>query len=77
MKCKINLNDDHVRLVDCIKDPYERDALESWDGVEGFITHGGEEKFGPRTATFLREAFKQQEIMKAELAKKIWIGLVL
>ena len=30
MKCKINLNDDHVRLIDFIKDPYENDALESW-----------------------------------------------
>ena len=44
--------------------------LESWYGVEGLITDGADEKFGPGTATFLREAFKQQEVMKAELPKR-------
>ena len=70
MKCKINLNDNHVRLIDFIKDPYESDASESWYGVEGLIRDGAEQKFGPGTAKFLRDAFKQQEIMKTELPRR-------
>lgn len=76
MKFKINLNDDNVRLVDYIKDPYEGDALESWYGVEGLIADSAEEKFGPGTAPLLREAFKQQQVMKAELPKRYGLARI-
>ena len=50
-KCKFSLNDDElVHLMDIVKDPLELDGLDSWDGIEGLIAGGAEEKFGPGTA---------------------------
>ena len=70
-KCKFSLNDDElVHLVDIVKDPLELDGLDSWDGIEGLIAGGAEEKFGPGTAVWLRQAYEQQEYMKSEIRRR-------
>jgi len=70
LRCKFNLNDNHVHLVDYISDPLELDGMDSWDGVEGLIEDGAEEKFGVGTAEFLRGAFQRQEYMKSEILRR-------
>jgi hypothetical protein len=57
-------------MVDYIKDPGEEDYLESWDGVEGLIALGAEDKFGLETSEFLREANARQVYMKKELLRR-------
>ena len=54
-------------MLDYIIDPLELDIMESWNGVEGLICDGAEEKFGAGTADFLREAYRRQEYMKTEI----------
>ena len=44
--------------------------MESWGGVEGLIAEGAEDKFGPGTAAFLREANVRQEYMKKEIIRR-------
>jgi phosphoglycerol transferase MdoB-like AlkP superfamily enzyme len=70
LRCKFNLYDNHVYLVDYISDPLELDRMDSWNGVEGLISNGAEEKFGVGTAAFLREAFERQEYMRLEIRKR-------
>jgi hypothetical protein len=41
--------------------------LQSWDGVEGLILEGAEEKFGVGTEDFLRAAYQKQKYMKTEI----------
>lgn len=57
-------------VVDYVADPLELDRMESWDGVEGLISSGAEEKFGSGTAAFLREAYIRQEYMKKEILRR-------
>lgn len=57
-------------MVDYIRDPLELDAMESWNGVEGLINDGAEERFGVGTVEFLREAYKRQEYMKKEIFRR-------
>jgi serine/threonine protein kinase HipA of HipAB toxin-antitoxin module len=64
------LNDNHVHLIDYVVDPLELDGLDSWNGVEGLISMGAEEKFGAGTAEFLKEAFLKQEYMKTEILRR-------
>jgi hypothetical protein len=68
------MSDDHVYIVDYIKDPLENDKLDSWNGVEGLISAGAEEKFGTGTAEFLREAQKRQSFMKTEIFRRYGLG---
>jgi len=56
--------------VDYVADPLEWDHMSSWGGVEGLISDGVEEKFGPGTSEFLRQAFEQQKYMRPELLKR-------
>jgi hypothetical protein len=44
--------------------------MESWNGVEGLINDGAEERFGVGTVEFLREAYKRQEYMKKEIFRR-------
>jgi hypothetical protein len=64
------MNDNHVHLIDYVADPLELDGLDSWNGVEGLIFGGADEKFGVGTAEFLREAFLKQEFMKTEILRR-------
>jgi len=57
-------------LIDYIADPLELDGLDSWNGVEGLISLGAEQKFGAGTTEFLREAYLKQEFMKTEILKR-------
>jgi hypothetical protein len=59
-----------VYIADYIKDPLENDIQESWDGVKGLIYWGAEEKFGPGTDQFLRDANERQTYMKRELFRR-------
>lgn len=59
-----------MHLIDYISDPLELDGMSSWDGIEGLISKGAEEKFGEGTEDFLREAYKRQERMKTELPRR-------
>jgi hypothetical protein len=68
------LNDDHVYVVDYIKDPFETDNLDSWNGIEGLIAAGAEEKFGEGTEAFLREAHKRQAYMKTGIFRRYGLG---
>lgn len=60
----------NVRLVDYVADPLELVVMESWGGVESLIKDGAEEKFGPGTAKFLREAYERHEYMKHEIFRR-------
>ena len=51
-------------------DPLELDRKESWNGVEGLILDGVEDRFGVGTTEFLREADKRQQYMKEELLRR-------
>ena len=51
-------------------DPLELDGLDSWNGVEGLISMGAEEKFGAGTADFLKDAYLKQEFMKTEILRR-------
>lgn len=42
----------------------------SWNGVEGLISMGAEEKFGHGTAQFLRDAFTKQDYLKTEIPRR-------
>jgi hypothetical protein len=53
--------------VDYVVDPLEADSLQSWDGVEGLILEGAEQKFGVGTEDFLRAAYEKQKYMKTEI----------
>jgi hypothetical protein len=44
--------------------------MDSWNGVEGLIADGAEEKFGAGTSEFLRQAYAKQEYMKTELGRR-------
>ena len=68
------MNDNRVHLVDYIVDPLELNGLDSWNGVEGLISMGAEEKFGTGTVEFLREAFLKQEFMKIEILRRYGLG---
>jgi len=57
-------------LIDYIVDPLELDGLDSWNGVEGLISMGAEEKFGAGTADFLKDAYVKQEFMKTEILRR-------
>ena len=56
--------------MDYIADPLEVDSMSSWEGVEGLIADGAEEKFGPGTSEFLRQAFEKQKYMRPELLRR-------
>ena len=56
--------------MDYIVDPLELDRKESWNGVEGLILDGVEDRFGVGTTEFLREADKRQQYMKEELLRR-------
>jgi hypothetical protein len=66
----MTLEDNHVYLVDYIKDPLENDKLDSWNGIEGLISSGAEEKFGEGTEVFLWEANEKQNFMKTEIFRR-------
>ena len=51
-------------------DPLELDVMESWGGVESLIDKGAEDKFGPGTDAFLREAFVRHDYMKHEVFRR-------
>jgi len=53
-----------------VKDPLEVDVMESWQGVDGLIKDGAEEKFGDCTVLFLREAYERQEYLKVEIPRR-------
>lgn len=57
-------------MVDYVKDPLELDVMESWNGIEGLINDGAEEKFGVGTAEFLREAYIRQNYMREEIFRR-------
>jgi hypothetical protein len=69
------MEDEHVRLVDYVKDPLEVEAMESWQGMEGLIEDGAEERFGDGTALFLREAYERQEHLKTEIPRRYGLSL--
>ena len=69
------MEDNHVYLVDYIKDPWESDKLDSWNGVEGLISSGAEEIFGEGTVAFLREADERQNAMKTEIFRRYGMGV--
>ena len=56
--------------MDYISDPNEEDPMISWNGVEGLISMGAEEKFGHGTAQFLRDAFTKQDYLKTEIPRR-------
>ena len=56
--------------MDYVADPLEQDGMSSWEGIEGLIAKGAEEKFGPGTSEFLRQAFEQQKYMRPELLRR-------
>lgn len=60
--------------MDYISDPLEEHRLISWDGIEGLISQGAEELFGPGTESFLRKAFEKQEYMKVEILRRYGLG---
>ena len=57
-------------MLDYIRDPLELETMESWNGIEGLIRDGAEQRFGAGTADFLREAYKRQEYMKKEIFRR-------
>ena len=57
-------------MADYEKDPKEANSMFSWDGVEGLIKDGAEEKFGPGTEQFLREASLREAYMKTEILRR-------
>jgi hypothetical protein len=61
---------DHVRLVDFIKDPLEREPMDMSGGVEALISAGAEKIFGAGTTEFLREAHRRQNYMKIEIIRR-------
>lgn len=63
-------------LVDYIRDSLENDKLDSWNGIEGLISSGAEEKFGEGTEVFLREANERQKFMKMEIYRRYGMGHV-
>lgn len=71
---KFTLEDNHVYLVDYLKDPLENDKLDSWNGFEGLISSGAEEKFGEGTELFLREANERQQAMRTEIFRRYGMG---
>jgi len=60
--------------VDYIKDPLENDKLDSWNGIEGLISSGAEDKFGVGTEDFLWEANEKQKFMKTEIFRRYGMG---
>jgi hypothetical protein len=56
--------------VDYLADPLELDGMFSWDGIEGLISMGAEEKFGSGTDQFLRKAFEKYEYMRIEILRR-------
>ena len=64
------MDDNHVSLIDFVKDPEEHNVMESWDGVEGLITDGAEDRFGKATSAFLREAYEWQKVMKLKMPRR-------
>jgi hypothetical protein len=69
------MDDDHVRLIDFVKDPEEDNAMESWDGVEGLIKDGVEDRFGEGASAFLLEAYERQKVMKSEIPRRYGVKL--
>jgi len=56
--------------VDYTADPLELNSLVSWDGIEGLISMGAEDMFGPGTEEFLRKAFEKLTYMKTEILRR-------
>jgi len=56
--------------VDYVVDPLELDGLSSWAGVDGLILDGAEEKFGPGTSEFLKQALEKHMYMRPELLRR-------
>ena len=56
-------------MADYENDPLEASSMFSWEGVEGLIKDGAEEKFGPGTAKFLLEAASRETYMRSELLR--------
>ena len=48
----------------------EEDRWSSWSGIEGLISRGAEETFGPGTDEFLKTADERQKYMKSELMRR-------
>jgi hypothetical protein len=48
----------------------EYHPMETWGGVEALIAGGAEQRFGPGTTEFLREADTRQEYMKSEIIRR-------
>lgn len=57
-------------MVDYVADPLEAKAMESWQGIGDLIKNGAQEKFGPGTAQFLREAHARHLYMKKEVPRR-------
>jgi len=57
-------------LVDFVKDPFETDVWDTWEGVEALINGGVEEKFGDGTEEFLREANRRHRGMLQEIMRR-------
>ena len=64
-----------MRLVDFVKDPVEENPMESWDGVEGLIRNGVENRFGKGTREFLREADRRQNHWKKDIPSRYGLRL--
>lgn len=57
-------------MADYEKDPKEENSMFSWEGVEGLIKDGAENKFGSGTELFLREASRREAYMKTEILRR-------
>jgi len=64
-----------VRVVDFVTDPVEEKPMESWDGVEGLIRKGAENRFGKGTTEFLREADRRQKHWKKDIPRRYGLKL--
>jgi len=56
--------------VDYVIDPREEDVWDSWEGIEGLIRWGVDERFGVGTEKFLREAQRREKWMRGEIMRR-------
>lgn len=57
-------------MADYLNDPKEDNPMHSWEGVQGLIADGAENKFGPGTERFLLDADRRHTYMKSEIFKR-------
>jgi hypothetical protein len=57
-------------MADYENDPKEESPMFSWNGVDGLIKDGAEEKFGPGAELFLLDAARRESYMRSEILRR-------